>query len=654
MASLPKRPTKKHVEYTSFETDAIIKGIKILGDNPGRWADIKRMFPVELAQRTPLQIRDRWFVVKKKLELNDPQGSTSQVLNMTATQQAPTALVPHLQPTQVQVQPIAPATLQAIQPWTTTALVHHLQPAQVQVQPIAPVTFQANLPRPTTALVHNLQPAQATTSLTCATSRVVPLTSTATVTSQGRATVPAPYPISSTTAIFPTPTLTTAQYLQLMTTIPNHITNPNSNVIEVLTQLLDDDDSPNHYTSVFGQYIATCPAKSFIQHMTVMVRDIKSKRPDLELERLMSLFQELDSSMSAINGMLCGKLRSCVLNFEVNDTDHEEGGASGWSSTFRVRKSYKDHSLAFGRLLVYLDHFKCPILPKYKILVSGEGYSQDRCVEQGLIAKLLFELTMEKVPDGDTLPIICCFALFDCFHIQHGKLKIKALNCMSKCFSSILYLMREGVVACASMMINNNQAEHAVAMIKSSKDQVATNRVSPWIRCTKELQRRIPKYSETMIDSDRNISYLGLHITQDKYSCLIRNMLKRCKSIFSVLFDGDDWKAFFDPSYKIQIDKKWYRNCNISATKLLANDPTPIHLHSLKLASTERDKIEKSLQELVSEIELACYGCSGGAERESTVKAMTVNQLMLHGHHLYFVLVHDKNSSVMTKKVSAN
>jgi hypothetical protein len=49
MASLPKRPTKKHVEYTSFETDAIIKGIKILGDNPGRWADIKRMFPVELA-----------------------------------------------------------------------------------------------------------------------------------------------------------------------------------------------------------------------------------------------------------------------------------------------------------------------------------------------------------------------------------------------------------------------------------------------------------------------------------------------------------------------------------------------------------------------------------------------------------------------------
>ena len=101
--------------------------------------------------------------------------------------------------------------------------------------------------------------------------------------------------------------------------------------------------------------------------------------------------------------------------------------------------------MAFGRLLVYLDHFKCEILLKYKIQVSGDGYSQEKYVQQGLIAKLLFELTMETVQDGDTLPFICGFALFDCFHIQHGNLKLKALNCMSKIFSSILYLMRERV-----------------------------------------------------------------------------------------------------------------------------------------------------------------------------------------------------------------
>jgi hypothetical protein len=45
MASLlSRRPIKKHVEYTSIETDAIINGVKILGDNPGRWAEIKRMY----------------------------------------------------------------------------------------------------------------------------------------------------------------------------------------------------------------------------------------------------------------------------------------------------------------------------------------------------------------------------------------------------------------------------------------------------------------------------------------------------------------------------------------------------------------------------------------------------------------------------------
>ena len=538
------------------------------------------MFPAELAQRSSLQIRDHWLVVKRTLTLNDAQESTAQVLNITSPQQAQ----------QLSTRLVTPLVL-------TMATVSPLGQAAVQVRR-------------------------------------------------------APFPTSSPTAI--APTLTTSQYLQMMTTLPNHITNPNSNVIEVLTHLLDDNDSPNHYTSVFGQYIATCRDKNFILYTTSTVRDIKAKRPCLQLQRLMSLFEELDGSTSAINGMLCGKLRSCVLNFEVNDNDHEEGGGSGWSSTFRVRKSYKEHSLAFGRLLVYLDHFKCEILLKYKIQVSGDGYSQEKYVQQGLIAKLLFELTMETVQDGDTLPFICGFALFDCFHIQHGNLKLKALNCMSKIFSSILYLMREGVVACASMMVNNNKAELAVSMIKSSKDQASTNRISPWICITKELQRRIPKYSETMIDSDSNISYLGLHITHDKYSRLIPSLLQKFKSIFSVLFDGDGWKAFFDPSYKIHIDKTWYRNCNISATKLLAIDPTAIHLHSLELATTERVEIEMPLQELVSEIELATYACGGGAERASTVKEMTVNQVMLHGPHLYFDLVHDKQASAMTRKASPN
>lgn len=481
MASLmSKRPTKKHDEFTLEEDNAIVKGVHICsGQN--KWSHIKLMFPVELANRNRTQIRCRWNVLQSKnasqaiataSASTNPAGSLSPYTSphpqqLPTCQTLPVSQFAHLQPAQVQTQP---------QP--ATALVPHLQQAQVQGQTINQVQLpRATQPQPTTAQVH-VPTNQVTTGFTWAVQKATPiaLTSRARVTFQRQNEVQvqrAPFPASSPTAT--APTFTTAQYLQLMTTIPNHITNPNSNVIEVLTHLLDDNDSPNHYTSVFGQYIATCRATNFILYTTAKIRDIKAKRPVLELQRLMSLFEELDSSMSAINGMLCGKLRSCVLNFEVNDNDCEEGGASGWSSTFRVRKSYKEHTLAFGRLLVYLDHFKCQILLKYKIQVSGDGYSQERCLEQGLIAKLIFELAMETVQDGDTLPIICCFALFDCFHIKNGNLKLKALNCMSKIFSSILYLMREGVVACASMMVNNNQAELAVSMIKSSKDQAATN-----------------------------------------------------------------------------------------------------------------------------------------------------------------------------------
>ena len=274
MASLlSKRPTKKHVEYTSIETDAVINGVKILGDNPGRWAEIKRMFPAELAQRSSLQIRDHWLVVKRRLTLNDAQESTAQVLNITSPQQAqqlstrqtfPTSQIAFRLPAQVQVQPIAPVTLRAIQQQPTTALVSHLQPAQVQTQPqpattLVPHLQQAQVQGQPIAPVH-VPMNQVPTGFTSTASRVTrPLVHTmATVSPQGEAAVQvwrAPFPTSSPTAT--APTLTTSQYLQMMSTLPNHITNPNSNVIEVLTHLLDDNDSPNHYTSTVRPTIST-------------------------------------------------------------------------------------------------------------------------------------------------------------------------------------------------------------------------------------------------------------------------------------------------------------------------------------------------------------------------------------------------------------
>lgn len=83
------------------------------------------------------------------------------------------------------------------------------------------------------------------------------------------------------------------------------------------------------------------------------------------------------------------------------------------------------------------------------------------------------------------------------------------------------------------------------------------------------------------------------------------------RSLFNQLFMGDDWMAFLDPCFKLNISSSWYHQCNITASSPTTSDT--IKLNSL-LLTNEQEMIEMQLHQLVSEIELALYGCSGGAD----------------------------------------
>jgi hypothetical protein len=88
------------------EDNAIIKGVQELGDNPGRWADIKRMFPIELAQKSRSQIRERWRLMKQKLSITTQASVLSSTTTPFATTQS-SAFVPAL--AQVPTVPLQPA-----------------------------------------------------------------------------------------------------------------------------------------------------------------------------------------------------------------------------------------------------------------------------------------------------------------------------------------------------------------------------------------------------------------------------------------------------------------------------------------------------------------------------------------------------------------
>ena len=252
---------------------------------------------------------------------------------------------------------------------------------------------------------------------------------------------------------------------------------------------------------------------------------------------------------------------------------------------------------------------------------------------------------------GMSFLLSVAFAIFDCFNIKHNQLGLKGRDSMSKTFTSLLYLLRMGIVACASMMINGNYTKEADEMIKQSKKERATNLLSPWISTIKAIQAKHEKKTTTLINPHGDISYFGMHVTHAIYSQLIPSVKNMMGSLFSRLFRGNDWKVFLDPTSTIDIIDDWYHDNNVTASSTTSTNC--INLKSLQLRQ-EREDIEFFLHQLISEIELTLYGLSGGGERLSTIHNIDASQLQLHGDHIYFRLVHDKQASVMSKRATSN
>jgi hypothetical protein len=106
----PANLNQHHKKYFIPEEDtAIIKGVQELGDNPGRWADIKRMFPIELAQKSNDQIFGRWRVIKRKLSITSQASAQSSTTAPFATTQS-SAPAPALAQIPIQQQSPAPVS----------------------------------------------------------------------------------------------------------------------------------------------------------------------------------------------------------------------------------------------------------------------------------------------------------------------------------------------------------------------------------------------------------------------------------------------------------------------------------------------------------------------------------------------------------------
>jgi len=271
------------------------------------------------------------------------------------------------------------------------------------------------------------------------------------------------------------PALQFAQYFAAGL-LPANITVPVDVVDAVLVQLIDQGDTTDDWHKIFFKYIATSNnfilgRKADLKSDSLDPRMVLSDTNNNPMARLMDLFIYLESHTKMIANGTPANWKAALVKFVIPTDDNEDsegaGAANMW--TFRYRNNPSHQLREFMHLLCYLRHHNCPFLYKYIELVSRPDYSHDSAASACIISNLLYELAAEQSPDGDYIPWICRFSLYRCLQLDRESdlPKLKASSVCGKIFATVLYMLRQGIIACAATMTHGGYGDRVLPMLKA-------------------------------------------------------------------------------------------------------------------------------------------------------------------------------------------
>ena len=357
------------------------------------------------------------------------------------------------------------------------------------------------------------------------------------------------------------PALHFSQYFAGASLPPNNIV-PVDVVDAVLAQLIDSDDTTKDWRTIFFKYIAT--SSNFIDERK---RDLKSDSlnprmvlsdPDSPMGRLMDLFVHLESYTKSIADGMPTHWKAMLVKFVIPTDDNEVGeiGAANMY-TFRHRNNPSPQLRMFGHLICYLRYHNSPILDKYIQLVSRPDYSHNSAASACIISNLLFELAAERLLDGDYIPWICRFCLYNCFHIDRES-DLPKLNKSSTCgkiFATVLYILRQGILACVAGMVQGGHDQQVPLMVKAIQQCPPIHIISPWIATCRNMTSKQAESETSHVASNGDIICNRAVFHHTIIIKLIPLLRIAISDIFGTIFSGDDWKLFLrgDSIIKVSI-----------------------------------------------------------------------------------------------------
>ena len=351
------------------------------------------------------------------------------------------------------------------------------------------------------------------------------------------------------------------QYTQYFGSLPSNIMKQTTIVEAVLTQLISKDDTTKDWIKIFYKGIAN--NEYYVEQLkTQLLSD--NLKPSIVLSsigspltKVMDLYITLEDQTPKISNGLPADWKAKLVKFEIQkDDDAGIEGANTWAWRYRDN-STPQHS-EMGHLLCYLSANNCPTLQPLLRFVSLPDYSHQQAAANGIVSTLLYQLAAETVTDGDHIPWMCRYAQFRCFNIEResNAPKLKASATCGKVFATILYILRQGVLACASRMMNTGHSDKAMDMIGAVQSSPVINFLSPWIAQCRAMTARQAKKETSTMASNGDVICNNATFRKSTYCQLIPLVRGAICTILGVMFEGDDWRHFLNKKNLIQVSNK--------------------------------------------------------------------------------------------------
>lgn len=263
---------------------------------------------------------------------------------------------------------------------------------------------------------------------------------------------------------------------------------------------------------------------------------------DVSLSKTTDAFALLEQNFLSIAYGQPGNVRAELVKFRLD----ELGGVDNQSRwAFRPRKEdSKDQMNEFKQLICYLSIHKCPIIEPYLIQLAHPRYDAAQAHRDTMVCRLIYELAVEPVPNGDYIPWLCRFAQSRCFHSKSGSIQMRSPNKCGSLFATVLYIIREGVLGCAASMEHAGQSGKVSEMIAHVQKSPVTNIIAPWLSLCRAKDAAMAKENPSEYNHLGDIICKNAIFQKKHYTRLIPMIAGALINVFGQIYVGDAWRGY--------------------------------------------------------------------------------------------------------------